>query len=98
MAALPTIGAGNVLVTNPSSVNMIQTSTSQVPDAAGVYGVTFVGALAGQNLDEITIPSAGNSLNNGQFVGVMTIEDGAGANNGNEVQYLNTGTPSSRSP
>ena len=58
LQALINIGAGNVLVTNPSTSATIPTSTSVTPDTAGIYAVTFTGALAGMNLDQITVNTA----------------------------------------
>src|SRR6185437_1628977 len=73
----------------------IPTATSVSLDTAGVWNITFTGALAGQNLNELTTdPSQLFSASGSGLIPaaeVNTIQDGAGHNDTNEVQLLSTG-------
>ncbi len=95
LQSLSSIG-NNVTVSNPTLANF--SANTALPDAAGIYLVTFTGSLAGRNVNQMTLglgsltvpaTTAGNPSTN--FAEVMTIQDGAGTNNGNNVQFISTG-------
>ncbi len=93
LQALSSIGTGNVTVVNPAIPDF--TSTTGLTSSNGLYLATFTGALAGRNLNQLTINSSltipAGGTPNYNFAEVGTIQDGAGANTGNNVQFVSTG-------
>ena len=67
--------------------------SSTLPNATGIYAITFTGALAAENLNQLTITNKALTIPAGLSAVVQTIEDGAGPTknpSNSTVELINT--------